>query len=201
MMIRRFWLGMVIVVAALVGVPSIAAADCIGPTISYRGGEVEAGDQVVVEGSGWGDNCYDGGPPPEGEGFLGVPLVGLEVFLVQDGTEILVATGDADAAYEFEANITIPSGLSSGKFEIVARASVWGDAWSNATEQLVFIDSDVVVEPSAVSFEPSDAVLEVAVDPIESENESNWLLYTIGAAVLVLAALAASIVFTRRSDS
>ena len=45
--------------------PSVAGADCAGPTIDHQGGEVSPGSTVVVEGLWWGDNCYDTGPPPD----------------------------------------------------------------------------------------------------------------------------------------
>jgi len=196
---KRIFVAISVFAATLFGAPSIAAASCIGPTITYTGGEVEVGGQVQVLGSGWGDNCYDTGPPPDGEGALGNPRMGIEVFAVQGDSEILLASGDADAAYEFVVNITIPSDLTSGKFEIIARDGP--KAFVDASEPLVLLETDAVVEPTVASFEPSDVVFEQwdepGLLPFNTGGRSR-LIYAIGAGVLVLAALAASIRYTRR---
>lgn len=56
--------------AGLVSAPP-ASADCSGPSMSFSPQDVDRGGEVTVTGEAWGDNCYDTGPPPNGEGALG----------------------------------------------------------------------------------------------------------------------------------
>lgn len=79
-----------------------AAADCSGPMIEIEQGDVVRGDQLLVIRSAWGENCYDTGTPRAGEGFLGVPIDEIEVYVVQGTNEWLVATGAADDDYSFK---------------------------------------------------------------------------------------------------
>jgi hypothetical protein len=126
----RFAVVSAFVLAALLVVSGgPAAADCIGPTIEITQREVVRGDALTITGSGWGDNCYDTGPPPAGEGVLGVPVTGISVYIVQGTVEWLVAAGDADAEYEFDVTVVVPSDLQPGAAEVQARYE-GGDAYS-----------------------------------------------------------------------
>lgn len=98
-----------------------AHADCAGPSITYEAATVDRGDTVVVTGNAWGDNCYDTGPPPDGEGALGVPAEDIDLVLVQGDREVVLATGDADDEYGFEVAVTIPDMVEPGPATIVAR--------------------------------------------------------------------------------
>ncbi len=103
---------------AVAGCP--AAADCLGPTIEIAQRKIAPGEEIKVSGSGWGDNCYDTGPPPGGEGVLGVPINGIEIFVVQGDREWLVAAGSADAHYRFAATVTAPGDLTLGDARLQA---------------------------------------------------------------------------------
>jgi hypothetical protein len=102
---------------------SPVSADCVAPAITYDGGPVTRGSTIRVVGTAWGDNCYDTGPPPEGEGVLGRPLDDIELFVVQGGTETLVATGAARTDYGFVAEIVVPARLAPGPATISARSA------------------------------------------------------------------------------
>jgi hypothetical protein len=179
-----------IALAATLISPGSAGASCIGPTVLLDGGEVEPGDTIAIEGIGWGDNCYDTGPPPEGQGALGVPASDIEIVFLQDDIEILVATGDADAAYEFGATITIPSGLQPGKFDLVARTRLI-DANVQARAPLAMLASETEVEATIAEFDPSDAVFEQPVFPPvnpqpDDEGQSPTWLLAVGIGLLVV---------------
>lgn len=66
---------LVVSVAAMSGGVERAGAACIGLYIAYAPSEVALGSDIDVVGLAWGDNCYDTGPPPAGEGPLGRPAV------------------------------------------------------------------------------------------------------------------------------
>lgn len=108
------------VVVVFGGAPA-AGADCAGPSITYEAATVDRGDAVVVTGTAWGDNCYDTGPPPEGEGALGVPTDDIDLVLVQGDREVVLASGDADDEYGFDVAVTIPDMAEPGPATIVAR--------------------------------------------------------------------------------
>ena len=110
----------VLVGGFLSGGGPLAATSCFGPTIEIARHEVGRGKELVVTGSGWGDDCYDDSAPPAGEGFLGVPIQEIDVFIVQGDDEWLVATGAADANYEFEVSVVVPAGLSPGDARVQA---------------------------------------------------------------------------------
>lgn len=115
---------LVVVLFAVMAVavsPSVAVANCVGPQIKHNRAPVERDGTVHVVGSGWGDNCYDTGEPPDGEGVLGRPATGIEIYLVQDDVEHLVAIGDADERYAFTVDVPVPDGLEPGSGEVIAR--------------------------------------------------------------------------------
>ena len=83
----------------------------------------DRGQTVTIKGEGWGDECYDTGPPPPGQGALGTPVTGIEIVLTQGSTETVVARGDADATYRFTVDITVPDSLQPGTATLSARSS------------------------------------------------------------------------------
>jgi hypothetical protein len=120
----RILAAVAVAVATMAVAPGPASADCAGPTIEHDVGSIDRDGTVQVIGTTWGDNCYDTGPPPEGESTLGKPVTGIEIFLVQQGVEHLVATGDADEDLEFEVAVPVPDDLEPGPVELVARSGL-----------------------------------------------------------------------------
>ena len=112
------------VVALLCGLLHLGSAPvgaaCLGPSIEYESGAVRRGGTVTVTGSGFGDNCYDTGPPPAGEGYLGKPLTEIEVVLVQSDRQTVVARGAADEGYAFEIDVVVPVGSFPGEARLLA---------------------------------------------------------------------------------
>lgn len=131
----------VVAALALATSPAPAEADCLGPGIERTGGTVDRGGIVQVVGTAWGDNCYDTGPPPSGEGVLGHPLTGIEVYLVQGGVEHLVATGDADDRFGFVVDVAVPDALGPGPVEVVARSARNGRPYVATTRPIVVSDA------------------------------------------------------------
>lgn len=99
----------------------IAGASCAGPSISVTPGVVEPGDTITVRGSAWGTNCYDTGPPPEGQGLLGRPVHDIEIRLVTGNHRFVLAHGDADNDYHFVVDVIVPFELRPGEKRVVAR--------------------------------------------------------------------------------
>jgi hypothetical protein len=112
-------IGLGTAVFALDGPP--AGADCSSPTIEYPAGPVDRGQAITVTGSAFGDNCYDTGPPPPGQGALGRPRDGIEIVITQAGDEHVVAEGGADADYGFEVDVVVPADLQPGEARLQAR--------------------------------------------------------------------------------
>lgn len=107
-------------VATLAG-PTLAAADCGGPSYAYSSGRVDRGATVRITGTAWGDSCYDTGAPPPGQGVLGIPQRGIEIGFVQDGVPVVVTQVAADASYRFAVDITVPASLHPGAARLFAR--------------------------------------------------------------------------------
>lgn len=118
---RLLLIGVVAGGVLVVGVTP-ADATCSGPRLEYETGPVVRGETVTVTGAAYGDNCYDTGPPPAGEGVLGDPLEEIEVLIVQDDQRIVVARGAANDDYEFEVEVTVPLILHPGEAEMVVEA-------------------------------------------------------------------------------
>jgi hypothetical protein len=138
-------------VLVVIGRP--VAADCGGPTIEITQREVAPGDVVT----GWGDNCYDANDPPPGEGVLGVPIDGIEIYIVQGDSEWLVANGSADVNYAFEVTVVAPVELTPGEAEVQARLAE-GVAYI-PDSRFVVIDAPPpsVVDTTVVTFGPTAA--------------------------------------------
>lgn len=135
-MLRALTVALVAAVAVAV-LSGTAEAGCVGPGIEHPSGTVDRGGTVHVVGQAWGDNCYDTGPPPPGEGVLGHPLTGIKVYLAQGGIEHLVATGDADQKFGFVVDVPVPDTLEPGPVELVARSTRNGQPYSTTTKPLV----------------------------------------------------------------
>jgi hypothetical protein len=124
---------------------SPAGADCSGPMIEYDAGPVDRGQAISVSGGGFGDNCYDTGPPPAGEGILGRPLTDVEVVITQAGVDHLVAEGNADDEYEFTVEVVVPADLAPGEARLQVR---WGPGTTWAVDQT---DQPLVVSDAAAT--------------------------------------------------
>ncbi len=136
---RLLLIGVVLAGVLVVGVPP-ADASCSGPRLEFETGPVVRGETVTVTGAAYGDNCYDTGPPPAGEGVLGDPLEEIEVLLVQDDQRIVVARGAANEDYEFQVDVTVPPMLHPGAAEVVVEAD--GIVTSNGSNGPILISDD-----------------------------------------------------------
>lgn len=112
---------MCLVAAGILGVGAPARADCSGPGMEVDDTTVAPGEEMVVRGFFFGDACYDTGPPPPGESAIGRPLQDIDLHIFQGPNSWLVATGDADADFEFEVRLTIPAGIEPGEAVLQAR--------------------------------------------------------------------------------
>lgn len=131
----------VLVVAVGSMAPQAAAASCSGPRISNQTTEVAPGGRVTVVGHAFGDNCYDTGPPPEGEGVLGKPLDDIEIVFEQEGDEVVVARGAADESYGFTVEVTIPIGATPGPATLGTRGTS-GDLQTYPPESTLTVTSE-----------------------------------------------------------
>lgn len=147
------------------------AADCSGPTVEFEPAEVGRGGELTVVGTAFGDNCYDTGPPPDGEGFLGVPQSDIEVRILQGPEEILVAKGDADDDYRFEVTVVVPSALDPGAARLVVRLANGGEAFLVDNGPFVITDAEPVAgaDETVVAFGQDDDAEE---EPAESGAET-----------------------------
>lgn len=132
--------GLITVSAGLDAVP--AGADCSGPTIEYDAGPVDRGQEITVTGTAFGDNCYDTGPPPAGEGLLGRPLTDIAVVITQDGVDHVVAEGNADDDYEFQVSVVVPAELAPGEARVQASGAPGIPAFDLTDQPLVVSDAD-----------------------------------------------------------
>ena len=113
-----------LLVVGLGGVPD-AGADCSGPSIRVNPTGGPGGSTVTVTGQFFGNNCYDTGPPPPGEGVLGVAQSGVVItFTDTAGTTTELTTVDAGPQYNFVVEITVPEGatLGAGRVDAVSPA-------------------------------------------------------------------------------
>jgi hypothetical protein len=186
--------------------PSPAAADCSGPTIQAIHPAVR-GDVITVKGYGFGDNCYDTGPPPAGQGALGIPVGDLELLVSQGDKEVQVASGRADDDYEFSVDVVVPSDLAPGSAWLVAR---WGADRSTVRAFDVLADPPVAHTTGTTSIGPIGSVPASTAEAINSSVTESAVASVddgqslsgarVGAALLlVLAATVAAVSWTRRS--
>jgi hypothetical protein len=164
MRLRRVVLLLIGTTAGLVvlGAPA-AGADCLGPTIEYTAGAVDRGQEITVTGTGFGDNCYDTGPPPPGEGTLGRPLADIDVVITQAGVDHVVAEGTADADYGFEVSVVVPSDLEPGEATVQALWDAGAAPASDRTDEpLVISDAPSTGEDVVATFGPDGDMSGVA---------------------------------------
>jgi hypothetical protein len=115
-----------VVVATVAGLgwSSPSSADCANPSVQVDPDAGAPGSAITVTGQAWGTNCYDTGPPPPGEGPLGIPQTGIDLVLLDAaGTETVLATVDAGADYGFAVDTTVPAGAAAGAGRVGARSS------------------------------------------------------------------------------
>lgn len=121
--VGRLLVVVAVLASGLLAVPVTASASCVGPALSYDVAQVRPGDTVRVVGQYWGDDCFDTGRPPVGQGVLGPPRQGIAVVFEQGGTQTVVARGNADGYYQFQVDIAIPQTADPGGARLVARAT------------------------------------------------------------------------------
>ena len=112
-------LGLLAAWAVVLGAPE-AGADCAGPTLRVNPTGGPGGSTVTLIGDYFGTNCYDTGPPPLGQGYLGLPQTGIAVtFTDAAGTPTTLATVDAGSQYHFVAEVQIPAdaAIGAGSFQ------------------------------------------------------------------------------------
>lgn len=186
--------------AVLVLVSMPATADCAGPTFEHDSGEHAPGSTITVVGVGFGDNCYDTGPPPPGEGILGRPIADITIAIAQDGRETDVATGSADASYEFSVDVVLPPDLAPGSAEVRVRWGAGFDAFLTSDGDLTVTDDPPVAGDHEVrTFGPDSTgfpEVEGAEPPAGGSGASAWL--PLGGLILVAAGLAIVIGRTTR---
>ena len=151
---RRFatlvTLGTALITLGPIGAAPVAA-DCSGPTLRFAPHDVDRGGTLSVTGSGWGDNCYDTGSPPDGEGVLGNPITGIEILIKQGSKEWLVARGSADDQFGFSIDIRVPTDLTPGEAELTARHSL--DIGVFNQDSVLRVSDAEPVGPSSVTSE------------------------------------------------
>jgi hypothetical protein len=207
MTLTRTLAAVAVAIATLTVTPGPASADCFGPRIEHDAGSIDRDGTVQVTGSGWGDNCYDTGPPPEGEGVLGTPVTGIKIFLVQDGVEHLVATGNADKEYEFEVDVPVPDDLEPGPIELVARSDLDINTFDQTPEQMVVSerpptgasdDAPVRFGPTEPEPAPTDAESSEGSPADDNATGVPAVMFVGGALVLVAGLVAAATRWRRR---
>lgn len=187
---HQTFLTLIALTALFAGV-GIARADCIGPTFSHTGGDLAHGDPLVVSGYGFGDNCYDTGPPPPGEGSLGRPLTEIEISVDQEGQRHLVAVGNADEDYAWEVEIPIPSVLDVGETQVVVVANGFEAFPENPTAIWVTSERDEAASIDVVTFGPTE-LAEPEPPPESAFQGTNWtpVIGLVAATITIAAGLA-----------
>jgi hypothetical protein len=207
MTLTRTLVAVAFALATLTVTPGPVSAGCSGPTIEHDAGSIDRDGTVQVTGSAWGDNCYDTGPPPEGEGVLGKPATGIEIFLVQDGVEHLVATGNADEKYDFEVEVPVPDDLEPGPIELVARSDLDMNTFDRTSQQMVVSerpptgasdDAPVRFGPTEPEPAPTDADSSEGSRTDDNASGVPAVVVIVGALVLVAGLVAAAARWRRR---
>jgi hypothetical protein len=162
--------------------------------------DVVRGGEVIATGKGWGDNCYDAGPPPDGEGVLGRPVTDIEIVVVQGDKEWVVATVDADENYRFTSPVNVPQDVAPGDAQMIARKAGTLPYVSNPDPALRISSAPALTPPprdtpsSTTALEPG-----AATGRNESGSQAVWL--AVVAAVVVAVAAGTWVVAVRRRSS
>ena len=164
---------MVMILASLLSSHATAAAACPQPTAKVRPTRVARGGTVTITGQFFGDACPDAGTVPAGAGPLGDPLAGLVIVIDQGDREFVVATGSADADYQFHVDVVVPAGLEPGQAIV---GIIAGDARMNLDTPLSISAVDAVGEGDApvatfgpTTLAPTDTPVTEAPVPIPAE--------------------------------
>lgn len=184
----------VVVLASLAAVLHVQAAQasCLGPTLTYPSGEVRPGTTISVRGEWFGDDCYDTGPPPDGQGALGRPLQDVDIVLDHAGGEtVVVGTVSADDDYGFTLDIRVPTDLPGG--ETAVRA-VWADGEATGPD-----DAEPLIVAGAPIDPPTDH--EDARPSAEEGTRPSAPLVIVAVLAVVAAAVALPVLWRRRSHT
>ena len=193
-----FFVGMM--AAGLVSAPP-ASADCPGPSMSFSPQDVDRGGEVTVTGEAWGDNCYDTGPPPNGEGVLGRPATDIEIVLTQGDTEWVLGTVDADNQYGFEKQMVVPADASPGEAQLNARHTGAAPYMPYREATLRSSDAPAITPPSTAEPKPASPPpgSTTAVQDQPNAEESRTVAPWLGAVAAALVVAAWVAVLRRKS--
>ena len=157
--LMRFAASVSVLLGLVIAAGSTVSGDCLSPTIEIEQHEVVRGGQLVVTGYAFGERCYDTGPPPQGQRELGLPLVDIEIYIVQGADEFLVATGAVDFSYKFAITVVVPPDLAPGPAMVQAR---WADRVASS-EDPEFIVTEAApllsTRPPVVTFVPRPSTI------------------------------------------
>ena len=193
---RLFALAMIGLVAGGLISASPASASCSTPSMIFTPHDVDRGGEVSVTGTGWGDNCYDTGPPPDGEGVLGRPVQDIDIVVVQGEEEWVVATVDAGDHYGFGTQVVVPQDAAPGDALLLARTS-GGFRASNSDPTLRISAAPAITSPPDRASTPSPSTPESAAttsegvqDEPERETVAPWLVVAATGAAIATGAWA-----------
>lgn len=149
--------------------------------------EVHPGSVITIEGRLFGDQCHDTGPPPSGEGRIGMPWRNIDIVLIQDGREHLVATGNAGAGYDFSVDVVVPGAVNVGAISVTAKLPAQG-AWDDlsvSADQEIQVTAGEVSAPNAVArFGPTEPaqplVFNTPSDRSSLFDGLSWLWWAVG---------------------
>ena len=172
------------IIVSLLSSHATADASCAQPSARVRPTRVARGATFTVTGQNFGDGCFDTGTVPAGVGRLGDPLTGLTIVIDQADREYIVATGSADAGYEFTVDIVVPRDLEPGQATV---SIIAGDARMNLDTPLVISAVSPIGKGDAAvaTFGPD------TVAPLDQSGQTNqtWRAYGLvvgGIAVLMI---------------
>jgi len=161
------------IIVSLLSSHATADASCAQPSARVRPTRVARGATFTITGQNFGDGCFDAGTVPEGVGPLGDPLTGLTIVIDQGDREYIVATGSADAAYEFRVDVVVPPDLEPGQATV---SIIAGDARMNLDTSLVISAVNPIAGSDAsvatfgpTTIAPTDTAVTEAPPPIPAE--------------------------------
>lgn len=180
-----------------------ASADCPGPSMTVSPQDVDRGGELTATGQAWGDNCYDTGPPPDGEGALGLPTSGIEIVLTQRDREWVLATVDADDEYSFEEQVVVPPDATPGDAQLTVRSSGAAPYLPTVEPTLRISAAPAIPAPPSTKPTPDPTTAESSTstpsdaNSTESGSIAPWL--TAAAVVVALAVVASTVAIRRKS--